>query len=340
MTMHATFSFRRTLAFGLLGALALSGCDKPTSMGDANQILVVAPQAVWETLEEDIREVLEPSTFTVRDERIFDVGHTEPEGTGWASLRVMRQILLIGDPSIPVVEQALSAYRGATPTPPASLEIENVWARQQQVILLLLPPGASPEDVLPLLPEIGGRYLQQFDSYARARMFASRPNTELSDSLSRNAGFSMTFPQVYRATSPEPGVYEFRNDQPDPSRLIRHVTVASRPRGEVERTAEVAATWRSELAARLTQPPQVTELPPEAVHAIEAGGLPALQIQGVWSNPPDEWPAAGAFLTRLVECPDRLFLLDAWLYAPGVAKYEYMFQLNTILDSFRCAEGG
>ena len=33
---------------------------------------------------------------------------------------------------------------------------------------------------------------------------------------------------------------------------------------------------------------------------------------------------------------DRMYLLDAWLYAPGKEKYEYMIQLQTILGSFRC----
>jgi hypothetical protein len=31
-----------------------------------------------------------------------------------------------------------------------------------------------------------------------------------------------------------------------------------------------------------------------------------------------------------------MYLLDAWLYAPGKQKYEYMIQLQTILDTFRC----
>ena len=41
---------------------------------------------------------------------------------------------------------------------------------------------------------------------------------------------------------------------------------------------------------------------------------------------------------RAIVCEDqdRMYLLDAWLYAPGKEKYEYMIQLETILDSFSC----
>jgi hypothetical protein len=65
----------------------------------------------------------------------------------------------------------------------------------------------------------------------------------------------------------------------------------------------------------------------------------AYELQAVWQNPPSaDWPAAGPFIARVVACEeqDRLYLLDAWLYAPGRDKYEYMIQLNTVLDSFRC----
>src|SRR5690606_26933251 len=62
---------------GLLAALSLAliipGCDKPRALGDANQILVVTPTPVWNALETDIQAALEPRTFTVRDERVFDV---------------------------------------------------------------------------------------------------------------------------------------------------------------------------------------------------------------------------------------------------------------------------
>jgi hypothetical protein len=118
--------------------------------------------------------------------------------------------------------------------------------------------------------------------------------------------------------------------------LIRQVTVASRPAGEIEPTAEAASAWRSDLAARFTHPPQVTETLPE-VREVQLGGATGVQIQGLWSNPPGEWPAAGHFITRMIDCPERTFLIDAWLYAPGIPKFEYMYQLNAILDSFACA---
>ena len=62
------------------------------------------------------------------------------------------------------------------------------------------------------------------------------------------------------------------------------------------------------------------------------------RVRGVWSAPPDRFPGAGPFITRVVPCPaqNRDYLLDAWLYAPGSEKFEYVLQLETILNSFEC----
>lgn len=334
-SQHAS-RFPRTL---LLVSLfwGTSGCSNPPALGGANQILVVAPESVWQELEPDIKEALEPSTFTVRDERVFEVAHTDPSVGRWENLRVMRQLLLIGTAEDPIIAEALQEYRGAVPAPPAVVQVRNVWAQNQLVTIALVSPGYDPAEVRALLPSIGETFLRQFEEYARARMFVTRPNVELADSLRQAAGFSIVVPQVYRYREVEPGVIVLRNDQPDPSSLIRNVTVTSKPSGEVEFSSESARVWREELAARTTTPPQVTEVLPEW-HQIQIDGRNALQIQGIWSNPPGQWPAAGPFMSRLVDCGDRVFLIDAWLYAPGAAKYEYMFQLNTVLNSFECAQ--
>ena len=96
--------------------------------------------------------------------------------------------------------------------------------------------------------------------------------------------------------------------------------------------------WRAATAAAYAEPQNV-DLTQVDAGPFEFRGRPAYQIQALWTNPPElNWPAAGPFIARGVICPEqnRMYLLDAWLYAPGKEKYEYMVQLQTILDSFRC----
>ncbi len=327
----------RSMAVIALGAVSLlTGCDKPQAMGEASEILVATPTSAWQVLQDGIVSSLMPSTFTVRNERVFDVAHADPAEIGWSNLRYTRQVLLIGDENDPIVAQALAENRGDTPMAPTVMQVRNVWARNQLVTIALLPPGSGPAAAEPLLKRVGEIYLSQFEEYAHARMFVSRPNEAMADSLRRTAGFNLVVPNVYRVEQLEPGIWQFRNDQPDPSRLIRNITVAARPSAEVEFGSESSIEWRTEMLDRLTQPPQVTESAQEW-HELQVSGHRAVQIQGVWSNPPGQWPAAGPYITRMVDCGDRTFLVDAWLYAPGVSKYEYMYQLNTIIGSFACA---
>ncbi len=325
-------------ALVLLAVGATAGCDRPQAMGDANAIIVGIPDAVWPELRADVEAALEPRAFTVRNERIFRVTQVDPTGPHWGDARRFRQVLLIGEPGDAWVAEALEQADGPLPPLPAVVRAYNVWARGQQVTVALTPPGAGIGAVRPLLPAIGDTLLRQYQEFAVARMFASGADSALADSLQRRAGFSLLVPNVYRLQEPEPNVYIFRNDQPDPSRLIRQVLVTWRPSGELSPTPNTALAWRQEIASRVSQPPQVTGTDQLYSEEFRVRNTTGVQLQGVWSNPPGEWPAAGPFITRVLECPaeQRTYLLDAWLYAPGVDKYEYMVQLLSILDSFEC----
>ena len=102
---------------------------------------------------------------------------------------------------------------------------------------------------------------------------------------------------------------------------------------------EAMLAWRNEIAEAHYTEPQMVVLDDSAERTFELQGNEAYELQAQWRNPPERsWPAGGPLITRIVTCDgqDRTYLLDAWLYAPGKEKYEYMIQLETLLDSFRC----
>ena len=89
--------------------------------------------------------------------------------------------------------------------------------------------------------------------------------------------------------------------------------------------------------------PQVVDRENIRTRRLALGDMQVREFRGSWRNPPDSsWPAAGPFILWTVEClpQNRLYLIDAWLYAPGRDKWEYMIQLETIMESFRCGQGG
>lgn len=328
-----------TLAFLTL-TLALGACDKQGAWGDANSIVAVVPADLWAEVEDSVYSALEPRIWTVRDEKAFTVTYADPADPRSSDLRRFKQLLLIGPRGMPWIDEALAAAnRGDREvTAPAVVQVNNVWARAQLVTVVLTPESGQSAAVLSELPDLSALYDRQYRQWSINRMFVSGRDTALADTLAREAGFQLLVPQVYYWDKQD-SLYIFRNDNPDPSELIRQVSVTWMHPIPMGIEAEDLLAWRSDVVEKYYSYPQVNVWDSARAQAFEHRGQEAYQIQAIWQNPPDSgWPAAGPFILRAVRCPEqeRLYLIDAWLYAPDREKYEYMIQLETILDSFEC----
>jgi len=332
-------SRRLAAAPAALLVLLTAGCDQPRAHGDQNALIVAADTDFWMEVEDLFRDAVEPTIQTVRNERPFRVTQQEPTALReWGNLQRFRQIVAVGDLNDVWIQEALDRYREETPVPPALLQVENVWARGQVVSVLLLPESGKAEALAQLAPDLRSILDEQFRRYARNRMFVSGENAPLADSLFQNVGFAVTFPQVYRYSAAD-SVFHFRNDNPSPTELIREVVVTwQSPIPEEDLTRSELEAWRLAFTEAEYANPQNLDTLVVSYRNVEVNGLSGVEYQSAWVSPPEYWVAGGPFITRALRCPsqDRLYLMDAWLYAPGRDKYEYMIQLQTILDSFRC----
>ncbi len=317
----------------------VTACEKPGAWGDVNALIIGSQPEVWTALEESVESALEPRVYTVRDEKTFRVTHVDPASGDWGNLSRFVQVVVIGSEDETFIQEALERRRGEEPlAPPQILQVHDVWARGQQVTVLLVQPGEW-DQALELLDPLQSILDEQYRQWARNRMFLSGADTALQRGLMAEAGFSLLLPDVYQWEARD-SVYRFRNDNPDPSELIREVVVTWRSPIPDVPGREFFLEWRADLVAEAYNFPQVVPVDGILASPGTVGDREAYQVQGIWENPPGEFPAAGPFILRAVECPsqDRLYLLDAWLYAPGKDKYEYMLQLETILNSFKCAD--
>jgi hypothetical protein len=130
-----------------------------------------------------------------------------------------------------------------------------------------------------------------------------------------------------------------RNDNPDPSELIRSVLI-ERGAPLPELTAEAALEWRAGIDSVQYNVAQAIDVSRSGVTRFQIDGRDALEVTGVWSDERGDFPAGGPFLVWLVDCPGRTYRIDAWLYAPNQPKYEYIIQIQQILGSFRCTSTG
>ncbi len=318
-----------------LGATA-AGCGQPQAWGEANSLIVVAPEDLWAQVEDTTYAALEPTIFTTREEKRFVVTHVDPGADEWSELRRFRNIVLFGPPDDPLVRQAADEADRAVPSPPAVLQARDVFARGQTVTAVVLDPERPAESWREQLGEAYAQVDSAFRDYARERMFVTGRDTALARQLQEEAGFELVVPQVYRHLVPSDSTHVFRNDNPDPSQLIRSVLVSWTEALDTL-TAEAAYEWRRAVGQEHYVVPQRIDTAQGRVERFERNGRPALEASGIWEDEESgAVPAAGPFIAWLVQCGERTYFLDAWLYAPGAPKYEYMLQLREILNSFRC----
>ena len=320
------------------GILPATACDSlPLAMGDVNSIIVTAAPELWMEIEAPLVPVLERTVFTVRDEKTFKVTHQAPYEEAWYRLRFLKQQLVIGTESDPLIASVL-AKADEPVSPPQILQVRDVWARDQLVTVAVLEDGGDNADgMMGLMPSLAGQFDRQYRNWAVARMFASGSDTTLARTLRDEHGFSLLVPNVYDYDVRD-SVHIFRNDNPDPSELIRQFAITWQSPIPREFQQEDLMEWRARIVDEYYAYPQVVNRGKEIAGPLTVNGDQGYSVQAVWENPPGAYPAAGPFITRTVVCPDqnRRYLIDSWLYAPGKEKYEYMIQLEEILDSFDC----
>jgi hypothetical protein len=293
-------------------------------------------------MEDSVYAVLSPSIWTVREDYTFRVNYRSPTDTN--SWWRFRELILIGSQEDAWLMEALVTLPDdVTPEAPGIYEVEDVWATGQTVTIVLTDPqGDIQEQVLSRISEVHDLLLGRYLRGAWYRMFLSGIDSALADTLHFTAGFSLLLPQVYD-WGVEDSVYVFRNDNPDPAELIRQFTVTWRTPAPLEIPPDSLLEWRAGISQLYWTYPQVADEESLRSTPLPSENLRGMETRGAWRNPPGSmWPAAGAFILRSVSCPhqNRLYLVDAWLYAPGEDKWEYMLQLETILNSFKCGTQG
>lgn len=327
-----------TLLVSLL-AFSATACNQGLAYGDPQAVIVVSAREGWAEMQDSVFAVLGPDVYTLRAERSFRLTHQVPEGEDWLRLRRFKEEVLIGTPEDPWVAEALATVHDTvTYEIPGIVETEDVWAKNQNVTMMLVDPTRDvAEQVYAMVDDVHAILDQRFRAGALARMFVSGTKEELADSLRMMAGFTLTLPDVYRWAVTD-SLFIFRNDNPDPAELIRQFGVTWRTPIPDALTVDSLMDWRVAVAEASYDYPQVVKREELFPQEKALGNWPILEVRGTWSNPPGDWPAAGPFIFWSLTCPEqnRLYFLDAWLYAPGKEKWEYILQLETVLSSFRC----
>ncbi|MFQ5529025.1 MAG: DUF4837 family protein [Gemmatimonadota bacterium] len=316
-----------------------AACDRPPAFGEANSLIVVGDEAVWQEVESATYEHLESTVFTIREENKFNVTHVAPDGSELDELLLWKQVVVFGVPGDPLIE-AIAAEAGSAPAAGAVLQAGDVWARGQVATAIVLESGHEADSWRAALPGLAAMLDTQYRNYALARMFVSGEDTLLSRALAGRFGVQLRAPQIYHGHIGDDGIIRLRNDNPRPSERIRSILierVAANPSDASPLDAEAVFAWREGIDSVAYNVPQGFERAPGEQRSLDLGGAEVVEVRGVWQDE-GTFPAGGPFVARAVRCPDATWFFDAWLYSPNprASKYEFLLQLEEILNSFRC----
>lgn len=318
--------------------VALAACGQPSAMGEANSLIVVADDELWEEVEEETYAALERTVFTTRDEKIFNVTQTDPGAGETDDLLLWRQVIVFGGPDAPGIRAIADAAGREGVAPGEVVQANNVWARGQLATGVVLAPGDEAASWREHLPALSARLEEQFREYVLTRMFVSGADTALAEHLRQTYGFTLEVPRVYRRVDRPAGITLIRNDNPDPSELIRSILI-QRAAPIDSLTPQMVYVWRTSIDDEQYNVPQDFDAVAGSGRTFDLNGSEAVEVRGIWQDR-SAYPAAGPFLARAARCRDGVIFMDAYLYSPNPrrSKYEYMMQLETILDSFQCIE--
>jgi hypothetical protein len=322
----------------LAATIAVTACGRPAAMGEADSLILVADPELWSLVEQETYEALEPTLFTIRDEKKFYITYVAPEGKELEQLLLWKQILIFGVPGDPLLEQVAKASGRDELSPPEIFQTPNVWAMGQAVTVVVLEQGREAESWRALLADVAELLDYQYRLWALNRMWVSGVDTVLTAQLRERLGFSMEVPAVYQSQFRGDDLVVIRNDNPDPSDLIRSILVQRRPVTDTL-DAEVLFDWRASIDSVHYSVPQSLEPAPGPGEPIAINGVPGLEVRGAWRDE-SSYPAGGLFFVRALRCPDATYFIDTWLYSPNPrrSKWQYLMQLEEILGSFGCTQ--
>lgn len=336
MTRSSTAAAAPLLALLLLGAFGCGESRPPTMLAEYN-VLVVTPDPLWSTVSGVLDDSLGVRPFGLPAEDPLRLTQRDPEAVTTSDLQRYRQVLVVGGTDVSFVADALEGSPAAADLPALSTT-RDVWAEGQEVTVLALPAGADEAGMRASLGEVGRTLHAGLTTWTLDRMYAGGTHPEI-DSATVAAGFGLDVPGIYdwRWASDSVLVAASRPNDMDP--LLRTVLVTWRPLDETASTPESLLDWREAVAATAYEGEQTTRRDPIEVSEVTTTGSPTLQVRGFWSAVVDGELRGGPTLMRVVDCPEqgRRYLLDSWIYAPNRGKYRYLIQLESILDSFRCA---
>ena len=341
--MNLSYSLRVLLAMLVITILLLpAACgdiplQKPRAFGREKEILVICDNGIWQKAEQDLRKRIEVPIHAVRWEPIFEIAQVDAGNVQhykeWDKVILIESLenkkllpQVVDDSTLKKIGLGQGLF----------FSQKDVWSRGQRVAGLA---ARTDDQLIPLIKVHGDRIFKDFirllEEREKVRMYHSGKDLALVDSLVGCCGFSIELPRVYARIRQDslPG-NELLFVHQDPVRSI-FVTWTENP-GPLDLSRKALAETRDSILEK-SYPDMITHVERVDTSTVISNSLERLRVYGTWENPEDI--RGGVYISQIIESPlqNRRYFIDCLLFSPDprLNKYRFIFQLETIMNSFK-----
>jgi hypothetical protein len=306
----------------------------------SKQVVVMIDPSDVSTLAESLKHLLGKKTYTPQPEVLFEVEYVLP-GSSDAVVR-RKNLILTGaidgeSPGGQLVRNVLDAEeQEKVRLGEIGVVIKHdVWAKDQLVVIVSGQDKEDVKDWMQLEHDRIYRALEgSLDAWLAGLLYRKGENQALTDTLFRRFGWQVQVPSEFRMLdeNADQNFVVF-------SRAIsgRRVWVSVYWENGVSPdvlTAEWCLEKRDEISRRFLGEDRVIPEGAEA-YEVELGGKLAVCLEGLWENT-QSWHGGPFRSYALVDVDqERLYFLDAGVFAPNKTKALHLRQLDGLVRTFR-----
>jgi len=337
------FKYLKCYLAPLLAVLLFACFGKPPASGEHNQLFVVSDSDNWQVLESSIKDVFEKVIKTPQPEKLFEVHWISPEK--FSQFATRKNIVIIGilNSEGEINEKVtgmLSAEVKARVADGSAFVFpkENPWAEKQLLVVLASTGFSELQEKL----QANKDYLYQLFKKkvldeTNAQMFSQLEQTELSDMLLEDYGWSLRIQHDYNINieRAQDRFVMLRRSLPGRERwLFVHWIDNGDP-------TLINEEWAMNIRDKLTKKFYENDLI-DRQHTVSAEvdflDRPALLLEGLWGN--DEKVAGGPFrnYTFYDEQSGRIYIIDVSVWFPRGPKEPFLRQLDIMAHTFKTAD--
>lgn len=321
-----------------VGVLTLNGCTpKPLAVGDSGSIVVVADDIDRPLVQNSLEQKFGKKIATPQQEPLFTLfwedGKTLAEYTSTPIIILTASINGYG-PTARLLNEMLTptVKEGVISGEYSVFKRNDPWARHQ---LLLIITGKTQSDIGQNVDLWVDSLFQWAVDFERNRLstqlFRRGEQTKLEEELTDKHGFNIRIQHDYFLSQD--------NDSLSFSRLIRHhpdrwVTIAWGPMSEEKLLTPDFIYERRKLIGSGFLDPVIHYDDFFKSETSTLNGQKAVLVRGLWAT--GEPIGGGPFFTYGIwdSALKRYYIIDGAVFSPGETKMKYLWQLETICQSF------